>query len=104
MAAETATIINDGNFMTKPTGEIVHQVRYIYVEAPATADAGDTVAITLSDYGLTTFWGILGWKHTTDDSVCVAEEPTTAVSAGVLTITLAVGTDNDPRFWIIYGV
>lgn len=70
-----------------------------------TADAADTIAVTLSTYGISAT-GLLiveGWKHTTDGSVIVEENPTTAVSAGVLTITIPAGTDNDFRVYRITG-
>lgn len=60
----------------------------IVLETLATAVSADTLAVTLSDYGCTKFVGIIGQVHTTEDSVIVAEAPTTAVSAGVLTITV----------------
>jgi|GEM_PF-2246123 len=76
----------------------------IMVETATTADTGDTVDITLADYGITTFLGILGFAHSTENSVVITEAPTTSVSSGVLTITLG-GTLNsdDKRVFIIYG-
>jgi hypothetical protein len=102
MAAETATIVNNGTVGFNPVGNKVNQVKSIFVSAPATIDAADTIALTLADYGATTFLGVIGWKHTTDDSVCVTENPTTAVSSGVLTLTVPAGTDNDPRYYEIF--
>ena len=70
-----------------------------------TVDAGDTFAITLSDYGISAT-GLLiveSWKHTTDGSVIVSEANTTAVSSGVLTVTIVAGTDNDFRVIRITG-
>jgi len=80
-------------------------LKVIAVQTRNTVDAGDTVAITLENYGIDKngFLAIQGYKHTTDGSVVVTEEPTTTVSAGVLTITVIAGTDNDTRVWIIYG-
>ena len=75
----------------------------IKVELATTADDGDTYAITLATYGMKTFEAIEGWIHTTEDSVVVAEAPTTAVSAGVLTITVGGSTDNKKRVYLVYG-
>ena len=66
----------------------------IIVELDNTTDTDDTHAITLSEFGCTKFVGIHGQVHTTEDSVIVDEEPATAVSAGVLTITVG-GTAAD---------
>ena len=70
-----------------------------------TVDAADTLAVDLTLYGInaTGLMGVLGFKHTTDDSVMVQEQPTTAVSSGTLTLTVPAGTDNDPRFYLIKG-
>lgn len=68
-------------------------------------DAGDTLAVTLADYGISAT-GLLiveSWKHTADGSVIVSEANTTSVTAGVLTVTIAAGTDNDFRVIKITG-
>jgi hypothetical protein len=78
--------------------------KMLIVETPTTADTGDTVAITLSDYGISTFLGIIGNAHSTENSVVVTEAPTTSVTSGVLTITLG-GTLNtdDKRVFLVFG-
>jgi len=67
------------------------------------ADAGDTIAITLATYGIGKFLYAEGYKHTTDYSVIEREDPTTAVSSGVLTLTVPAGTDDDRRVYIVVG-
>lgn len=75
----------------------------LIVETPTGTDTADTVAITLADYGCTTFLAIQGYVHTTENSVVVAEAPTTAVSAGVLTITVGGSTVSDKkRVYIVH--
>ncbi len=76
----------------------------IMVETPATADTADTVKITLANYGMSTFLGILGQSHDTADSIVTEEAPTTEVSSGVLTITLG-GTSNSDvkRVYLVWG-
>jgi hypothetical protein len=69
----------------------------------ATTDDGDTIAITLADYGITTFQAILGQTHSTTDSIVITEAPTTAVSDGVLTITVGGSTDDKKRVFIVWG-
>lgn len=70
----------------------------------ATVDDGDTLTVTLSDYGINNFLGASGFIHTTEDSVIVAEAPTTAVSSGVLTLTVGGSTDNKKRTYTVLGV
>jgi hypothetical protein len=77
----------------------------VIVKTINTVDAADTLTVTLTTYGIaaTGLIGVLGFKHTTDNSVMEQEQPTTAVSSGVLTVTVPSGSDNDARFYIIYG-
>ena len=75
----------------------------LIVTTAATVDDGDTFTITLADYGISTFLGILGQTHSTTDSVVITEAPTTAVSTGVLTVTVGGSTDNKKRAFIIWG-
>jgi len=72
---------------------------------PNTADAGNTLAITLTDYGIsaTGLLAVESWVHTTDGSVITTELNTCAVSSGVLTVTIVAGTDNDTRVIQVIG-
>lgn len=71
----------------------------------ATADNGDTVAINLyTQYGITRFLGIWGWRHTTDNSVIVTENPTTSVQLNTLTATIPGATANKSRAYLIFGI
>jgi hypothetical protein len=96
MAAITTSVITDA---------VPNQGRkMLIVETPNTADSGDTIAITLADYGISTFLGIFGNAHETEDSIVVTEEPTTSVSAGVLTITVGGTLNTDSkRVYTIFG-
>ena len=84
-------------------GDITNE---IVIRTINTADAADTLTVTLTDYGIsaTGLIGVVGFKHTTDNSVSAQEQPTTAVAAGVLTLTIPAGTDNDSRFYLIKGL
>lgn len=70
-----------------------------------TADATDTLAIVLTDYGIsaTGLLAVNSWVHTTDGSVITAESNTSSVTTGTLTVTIAAGTDNDFRVIEIVG-
>ena len=76
----------------------------VHTDGDETVDDGDTFTVTLADYGITKFLGIVGWIHTTSGSVVVQEQPTTAVSAGVLTVTVGGSTDNKERVYEITGI
>lgn len=94
MAAVTGTVVDVSPAMG---------AKMLLVTTPATADDGDTIAVTLADFGVSTFLGILGQTHSTEDSIVITEAPTTAVSTGVLTITVGGSTDNKKRVFIVWG-
>ena len=73
------------------------------IETADTADDGDTIVVTLADYGMKTIEGILGFTHSTTDSVVITEAPTTSVTSGVLTITIGGSTDNKKRVIYVFG-
>ena len=77
--------------------------KLIVVETPTTTDTGDTIDITLSNYGCDTFLGIFGNEHTTEESVVTTEAPTTAVSSGVLTIRVGGSSDSNEKrvYWVL---
>lgn len=75
----------------------------IIVVAPATADDGDTIAVDLSLYGMSTFKSIIGWTHSTDYNVIITEAPTTTVSGTTVTITIGGSTDNKLRAFLVGG-
>lgn len=78
-------------------------VREIWVETEA-GDSGDTTTVDLSKYGATDLKGILGFVETTDGSVVVQEQPTTAVTDGTLTITVGGSTvTNKKRNYKIFA-
>lgn len=95
--------IDNGLVARTSAHDQIRQLKSVVIETANTVDAGDTITVTLGNYGLTTLLGVLGYKHTTDNSVVVTENPTTAVSAGVLTLTVVAGSDNDKRVYVLIG-
>lgn len=79
-------------FEVQPNAEL----KEVILTLPNTSDTTNTIAITLADYGIgqTGLLTVHAWIHTTDGSVLVVEAVTTAVSAGVLTVTLVTGTNK----------
>ena len=70
-----------------------------------TVDAADTIAVDLTKYGInaTGLIGVLGFEHTTANSITVQLQPTTAVSSGTVTLTPGAGGDNRQRYYFIKG-
>jgi len=82
-----------------PASEIIQLVIY----TANTVDAGDTVAIDLSKYGMQTPLAIFGNSHTAAGEL-ETEAPTVSVSGTTMTITVIGGTDDDTRSWVITGL
>jgi len=80
-------------------------LKTVLFATPNTADATNTLEITLADYGIsaTGLLTVESWVHTADGSVITTELNTCAVSAGVLTVTIAAGTNDDMRVVQITG-
>jgi hypothetical protein len=75
-----------------------------YITADETVDNGDTITVDIfANWRMTKFLGIVGFIHTTKDSVIVEEQPTTVVQGTSLTITVGGSTANKKRFFVIYG-
>jgi len=66
-------------------------VKRVLVYTQDDAVNGDTVALTLSNYGIGAagLLAVHSWVHTTAGSVITAALNTTSVTSGVLTVTLA---------------
>lgn len=75
------------------------------IRCDETVDATNTVVQTLSKLGIgpTGFIGVIAFVETTANSVYAQEAVTTAVSSGVLTLTIPSGTNNDRRLIMVYG-
>lgn len=77
----------------------------VYVRTINTVDDGDTFTVDLTAYGIDAagLIGVVGWEHTTANSVSVQQNPTTAVSSGILTVTVGGSNDNNTRHFRIEG-
>lgn len=103
MTARTSSVIGTRNPKNKlQFGERIRELKSVIIETASTVDAGNTITITYADYGITTAQGIQGFKHTTDNSVVVVENPTTTVTSSVMSIVVPAGTDNDKRVYQLF--
>lgn len=91
-------ITSTSNFKDQVQGDF----RAVKIETVATATTDDTIVINLADYGASAIDGILGFHHSTADSVVVQEQPTTAVSGGDLTITVGGTASTGKKVYIVY--
>ncbi len=96
MAAVAAQNVGPQNLGNRGSYQ-VNEYKSLFVTTDDTADAGDTIAVTLAEHGINTVQGVKGYVHTTSNSVMTEEAVTTAVAAGVLTLTIPAGSDNDIR-------
>ncbi len=103
MAVVSGSLVYESDTGPNQIANSPYPYKEILVVTPATADDGDTVAITLADYGITNVKSVKGFTHTVDYSHVIVEEPTTSVSSGVLTITIGGSTDNKLRVFLVGG-
>lgn len=76
-----------------------------YLTLANTVDDADTTTVDVyKEFGITKVLVVEGFIHTTEDSVVVEEDPTTAVTGTTLTITVGGSTDNKKRFYVVYGI
>lgn len=70
----------------------------------ATADNGDTATVDVfAEFGIQRILFVVGFIHTTANSVVVEEAPVTAYDSTNLTITVGGATANKTRFYVVYG-
>jgi len=93
------TILN--TFELEPNSAL----KNVLITVPNTTDENDTVAVTLSDHGIseTGLLAIRSWVHTTSGSVIVTDIATTSVTSGVATITLQSANPNTYRVVELIG-
>lgn len=75
----------------------------IVVSTINTVDNGDTLDVDLSKYGASAMMGVIGFTHTTDNSVVIQEQPTTTMSGSTLTITVGGSSGNQIRHYLIFA-
>ena len=76
------------------------------VSGTTVSGGADTLTLTLADYGISKVLAVQGFVHTTEDSVIInSESITTAVSSGVLTVSLEDNNNytNKKRVILVYG-
>lgn len=66
-------------------------------------NSADTTSVNLADYGISTLYNVITQVHSTDNSVVKTEAATTAVAAGVLTVTAASSNDGKKRSILVIG-
>ena len=99
MAAVTSTV---ATYSIVPASEVVE----VLLQTRDDVDATDTFTVTLATVGIapTGLLSVQGFVHTTSGSIITREAVTTSVAAGVLTVTIPAGTDNDVRIVKLTGL
>ena len=77
----------------------------IVVRTINTVDDTDEIDIDMTKYGIsaTGLIGVIGFEHSTANSVSVQQQPTTSVSSGTVTITVGGSSDNRQRYFVVKG-
>lgn len=97
MAAVTGTVVKNRVIDNIALGRVINNVKCLMIETASTVDNGDSFTVDLANYGGSTLLGALAVRHTTDNSVIVAETLTTSVSTTTVTVTITGATANKKR-------
>ena len=75
----------------------------IVIRTINTVDDADTLAVDMTKYGIQAsgLMGVVGYAHSTANSIVVAEDPTTTVSSGTITLTVTGSTDDLQRYYVV---
>jgi len=76
-------------------------MKILIVSCINTVDSADTLDVDLSDFGGASMCGIIGFTHTTENSVVIQEQPTVTMTGQVLTITIGGASNDQTRHYII---
>ncbi len=108
MAAVEASSIQSGRGTNLSNGIVdtrTPRFKTGFITAPNTTDDTDTITIDLfQEFGIEKLLTVDGWIHTTENSIIVAEAPTTTTTNETVTITVGGSTDNKKRFYIVRGI
>jgi predicted transporter len=74
----------------------------LVVSTVTTADSSDTIAIDIAKYGGGAVMGVIGFTHTTANSVVIQEQPTTTMSGSTLTITIGGAANDQARHYLVF--
>ena len=103
MTARTSSVLGTKNpTLSLQFGRRVRELKSLILETANTVDAADFIIVDYARYGITTVQAVYGFKHTTDNSVVVVEQPTTSVTNSVMTITVPAGTNDDKRIYQLF--
>jgi hypothetical protein len=79
-------------------------VKTLVVSSLATMDGGDKIPLNIANFGGGSVLGVIGFRHTTENSVVVQLQPTTVMDGQTLVLT-DTGTgvlDNFARHYLIF--
>lgn len=95
-------LIVEGTDYTVVRGQPLQGFKTAVISTVTTADSGDTIAVSLDNIGGGSVCGVIGFTHTTVNSVVVQEQPTTTMSGRTLTITIGGAANNQARHFLLF--
>jgi phosphosulfolactate synthase (CoM biosynthesis protein A) len=96
-----AALVQDTGYFVKST-QPSFGMKKLLVSTINTVDSSDTLTVDLAKYGWGSMCGIIGWTHTTENSVAIQEQPTTTMSGSTLTITVGGASNDQVRHYLIF--
>jgi len=77
-------------------------LKTLVVSCIDTVDNSDTLEVDLTKYGCGAVLGVIGFTHTTENSVVIQEQPTTTMSGLTLTITVGGSSSDQVRHYLLF--
>ena len=77
-------------------------MKTLLVSCKNTVDSSDTLDVNLNTFGAGSVCGIIGFTHTTENSVVIQEQPTVTIASRVLTITIGGASNDQTRHYLIF--
>lgn len=77
-------------------------MKTLMVSTVTSADSSDTLDVDISKYGGGSVCGVIGFTHTTVNSVVIQEQPTTTMSGSTLTITIGGASNDQARHFLLF--
>jgi len=96
----TARVLDTDFFINRalPTGGM----KTLVISTLTSADSSDTIDLDIAKYGGGSVVGIIGFTHTTANSIAIQEQPTTTMSGSTIQITIGGASNDQARHFLLF--
>jgi hypothetical protein len=94
--------ITEGTDFFIVRGQPVGGFKTLVVSTVTTANSADTLDVDIADFGGGSLCGIIGFTHTTVNSIVIQEQPTTTMSGSTVQITIGGASNGQARHFLLF--